>query len=74
MYLVGTWQPLQMDYKKNISVNSIAAPSESDDKLFNHNISILEVKRAVDSANRGKACGFDNLPTEVLKNDTEPQR
>lgn len=32
-------------------------------------ISILEVKTAVCRANRGKACGFDNIPVEVLKND-----
>ena len=37
--------------------------------LFEDNISILEVKKAVDSAKRGKACGFDNIPSEVLHND-----
>ena len=38
--------------------------------LFEDNISILEVKKAVDSAKRGKACGFDNIPSELLHNDS----
>ncbi|XP_053402804.1 uncharacterized protein LOC128558049 [Mercenaria mercenaria] len=37
---------------------------------FNDNISILEVKKAVDEAKRGKAVGIDGIPSEVLKNDT----
>ncbi len=37
---------------------------------FNDNISILEVKNAVDKAKMGKATGVDNIPSEVLKNDT----
>ena len=38
--------------------------------LFEDNISILEVKKAVDSAKRGKVCGFHNIPSEVLHNDS----
>ena len=38
--------------------------------LLEDNISILEVKKAVDIAKRGKACGFDNIPSEVLHNDS----
>jgi hypothetical protein len=41
-----------------------------DNLIFNDNISILEVKKAIESANLGKACGSDNIPVEVLKNDT----
>ena len=37
---------------------------------FNNHISIFEVKKAIDGAKRGKAAGFDNIPVEVLKNDT----
>ncbi len=43
-------------------------PSEA--LAFNHSITILEVNKAVDNANRGKAHGADNIPAEVLKNDT----
>ena len=34
---------------------------------FNQHISIFEVKKAIDSAKRGKATGIDNIPAEVLK-------
>ena len=37
--------------------------------LFKDNFSILEVKKAVRSAKRGKSCGFDEIPSEVLNND-----
>ena len=37
---------------------------------FNQHISIFEAEKAIDSAKRGKATGIDNIPTEVLKNDT----
>jgi len=37
--------------------------------VFNEDISILEVKHAVESANRGRAPGFDTIPVEVLNND-----
>ena len=37
---------------------------------FNNHISIFEVKKAIDGAKRGKVAGFDNIPVEVLKNDT----
>ena len=37
---------------------------------MDENISILEVKRAVDKAKKCKAAGIDNIPVDVLKNDT----
>jgi len=40
-----------------------------DTNNLNLNISILEVKKAVDKANSGKACGIDGLPIEILKNE-----
>ena len=42
----------------------------SSSPLFNDHISILEVKQAIDKAKSSKACGIDNIPCEVLKNDT----
>ena len=37
---------------------------------YNQHISIFEVKKAIYAAKRGKASGIDNIPMEVLKNDT----
>ncbi|XP_053374612.1 uncharacterized protein LOC128547041 [Mercenaria mercenaria] len=37
---------------------------------FNNDISIFEVKKAIDAGKRGKACGMDSIPTEALQNDT----
>jgi hypothetical protein len=45
-------------------------PDSSDNVSFNERISIFEVKNAISSAKIGKTCGADNIPTEVLKNDT----
>ena len=36
---------------------------------LNRNISIFEVKQALTNANRGKACGTDEIPSDVLNND-----
>ena len=36
---------------------------------FNEHMSVLEIKKAVDNAKRGKALGADSIYTEVLKND-----
>lgn len=36
---------------------------------FNSCITLLDVKKALDSASRGKAFGCDGIPTEVLMND-----
>ncbi|XP_060589316.1 uncharacterized protein LOC132744577 [Ruditapes philippinarum] len=46
--------------------------NESDviQESFNNQISILEVKKAIDKAKLKKATGFDKIPSEVLKNDT----
>ena len=34
---------------------------------LNRNISIFEVKQALTNANRGKACGTDEIPSDGLK-------
>ena len=44
--------------------------NQLDQPVFNDHISIFKVKKAIDSAKRGKATGIDNIPIEVLKNDT----
>ena len=36
---------------------------------LNRNISIFEVKQALTNANRGKACGTDEIQSDVLNND-----
>lgn len=38
--------------------------------LFNEAISVFEVRKVVLDAKRNKACGFDSIPVDVLKNDT----
>ena len=37
--------------------------------VFDDNFSILEIKYPVGNAKRGKSCGFDQIPSEVLNND-----
>ena len=37
--------------------------------LFEENFSVFEIKRIIDDAKRGKACGVDNISVDVLKND-----
>jgi hypothetical protein len=37
---------------------------------YNNDISVLEVKKAIDCAKKGKANGIDEIPTEALQNDT----
>lgn len=48
---------------------SINSESVIDTDLDRY-ISILEVKKAIDNAKRGKAFGIDRIPVDVLKNDT----
>ena len=56
---------------ENTSSNMTQSTSNQErQQKFNQHISIFEVKKAIDSAKRGKATGIDNIPTEVLKNDT----
>ena len=43
--------------------------NEQTDPCFNEHISFFEVKKAIFNAKKGKACGFDNIPSEVLQND-----
>ena len=40
------------------------------DMNFNSHISIVDVRNALLSVNRGKASGIDIIPVEVLNNDT----
>ena len=40
------------------------------DSLFNEHISLFEVKKSIYSAKLTKACGFDNIPSDVLRNET----
>ena len=40
------------------------------DLIFNEHISIFEVKKSFRLAKNGKACGIDESPVEVLRNDT----
>ena len=40
------------------------------DPIFNEHISISEVKTALDRSKKGKASGIDQIPVEVLRNDT----
>ena len=56
---------------ENTSSNMTQSTSNQErQRKFNQHISIFEVKKALDSAKRSKATGIDNIPTEVLKNDT----
>ena len=43
--------------------------TERVEPFFNENITLFEVKKAIDDAKKGKACGIDAIPIEVLKND-----
>ena len=54
-------------YNENVNA---AQHTQDDVREFNNAISTDEVRRAVYSANRGKACGFDQMCAEVFKNDT----
>ena len=53
----------------NEEIPSSASVRDQDVSFFEQNISILEVKNAVEGARQGKACGVDQIPSEVLKND-----
>ena len=44
-------------------------PAERLDPLFYEHISLFEVTKAICDAKKGKACGFDSIPVEVLCND-----
>ena len=45
-------------------------PGVGDNSIpFNEHMYVLEIKRAVDSAKRGKPLGADSIYIEVLKND-----
>ena len=38
--------------------------------IFNEHFLIFELKKALDNSKKGKACGVDEIPSEVLCNDT----
>ena len=50
--------------------NNFGQYSGPSEPLFDIHISILEVKKAIDTAKKGKACGIDAIPVEVLCNVT----
>ena len=57
-------------HTQNSSMSCVDS-SENDDNLsFNENISIIEIKRAVEKAKTGKAVGSDAIHAEVVKNDS----
>ena len=49
---------------------SFPRPADQPDPQLETNISIFEVKKAVDNAKKGKACGIDAIPVDVLCNAT----
>lgn len=69
--ILGKWQ----DDFRSLFTNAgqsrdVETGNANDDNLqhtYNEHINIFEVKKAVDDAKMGKAAGFDNIPTEVLK-------
>jgi hypothetical protein len=55
----------------NTDANSVFVTENSNQNCsFNGQISLLEVRNAILQAKNGKASGFDDIPAEVLKNDT----
>ncbi|XP_052808975.1 uncharacterized protein LOC128237452 [Mya arenaria] len=49
--------------------NSYVTNDGNMDPCLIDGISVLEVRNALMSVNKGKACGVDNIPVEVLNND-----
>ena len=49
---------------------SFPRPADQPDPQLEANISIFEVKKAVDNAKKGKVCGIDAIPVDVLCNAT----
>ncbi|KAH3791642.1 hypothetical protein DPMN_145131 [Dreissena polymorpha] len=72
--------PLWKDYFSSLFRNDVLKDAQAlepdpcrmrtDDSGFNGSISILEVRNAILTAKNGKAVGVDEIPAEVLKNDT----
>ena len=61
----------EMATEREHSVDSLCSANAASENLeLNQCISILEVKKAIFQAKNGKAHGFDEIPAEVLKNDT----
>ena len=52
------------------STSDIVSNTVPTDPLFNEHISLFEVKKAVLNGKQEKACGFDNISSEHLRNDT----
>ena len=64
VYNVANDEEIHCDYDPSSNIN----PHESE--ILNEGISIIDVKQAVMSLNKNKACGTDGLPAEVLCSDT----
>ena len=69
MAVLGKWRqyfssPLNCENSKDLHAfhNTSNQNTGPSDLLFDAHISILEVKKAVDNAKKGKACGIDALP------------
>ena len=58
-----------LNIPQHLHLNNVDA--DPNDRLsYNAGITIDEVRKAVNSTKRGKACGFDNMYAEFFKNDT----
>ena len=55
----------------DIHCSDMYVPAELERSIadLNRNISISEIKQALTNAKRGKACGHDEIPSDVLNND-----
>ena len=68
------WYSLQSELEQECNTEAEMCSDERpvpdrNRSLFEDNFSILEVKKAVRSAKRGKSCDFDEISSEVLNND-----
>ena len=72
--ILGKWQDdfrsLFTNAGQSLDVETGNANDDNLQHTYNEHINIFEVKKAVGGAKMGKAAGFDNIPTTVLKNDT----
>lgn len=55
---------------KEKELNEMMEEDLSVNTDMNADISLMEVKRVIDNAKKGKAVGVDNIPTEALQNGT----
>ena len=70
LFSAKDWVMLATILAVMLLINDPAVNASNQQMSYNQLISILEVKKAIDAAKRGKATGIDNIPMEVMKNDT----